>query len=82
MKEKRKHLWVTNISEILTVYEQAINIGKKRGLKEGDSISDIIIELLAKRKKANYIGKTDQDPEILKANLRENGVFPKRKKKE
>ena len=78
---KKDNMYIMNLGDVLDVYEQAINIGRKRGLKAGDSLSDIIVELLAKRKKANYIGKVDQDPEILEANLRENNVFKKKKEK-
>lgn len=78
---ENKHLWMFELGDILEVYEQAIDIGKKRGLKPGDSITDIIVELLNKRKKAHYLGTTDQDPDMLRANLRENGIYPKKKEK-
>lgn len=78
MKKNRKannilsmSMFITDIETTLTIFELA----KKNGKKAGDSCQEEFEIILKERpEKFTYIGKTEEDIDLLTGNLRERGL--------
>ena len=71
------NLWLLNIDDFMTIYEEAIILGKERGKKEGDNIEQEFFEIAKKKgmlDKIKHLGETNQDIDLLAGNLREKGL--------
>jgi hypothetical protein len=71
------NLWLLNIDDFMTIYEEAIILGKERGKKEGDNLEEEFFEIAKKKgmlDKIKHLGETNQDIDLLTGNLREKGL--------
>jgi rRNA maturation endonuclease Nob1 len=70
MKDKKFHTFIMDISTYLEIVELA----KKHGKKPGDEMNEELIEVMKKKGKIQYLGKTDKDLDLLAGELRERGI--------
>ena len=71
------NLYLINPEDYLTIMEEAIKLGKKRGKKEGENIEQEFFEIAAKKNKLDkikHLGQTEMDKGLITGNLRENGI--------
>jgi len=69
-------IWTMNVDTYLQVMEEAIILGKERGKKEGEEMSQEFFEIAKKKgilDKIKYLGETEMDKDLLTGNLREKG---------
>jgi len=65
-------LFTLNIDTYLEIYELAIKNGKVAGQNMQEEFNTIMKQ---KPDKFKYLGTIEQDKEMLKGNLRENGIY-------
>jgi predicted ATP-grasp superfamily ATP-dependent carboligase len=71
------NLFSMNISDYIEIMEEAIILGKERGKKEGDDLTQEFFEIAAKKnklEKIKYLGQTEMDKGLIVGNLREEGL--------
>jgi len=66
------NLYTLNIDTYLEIYELAIKNGKVAGQNMQEEFNTIMKQ---KQDKFKYLGTIEQDKEMLKGNLRENGIY-------
>lgn len=71
------NLFMMNIGDFLPIFEEAIELAKFRGKKEGENIEPEFFEIMKKHNKQDtmrHLGKTELDKDLLLGNLREEGI--------
>jgi predicted ATP-grasp superfamily ATP-dependent carboligase len=71
------NLFSMNISDYIEIMEEAIILGKERGKKEGDDLTQEFFEIAAKKnklEKIKHLGQTEMDKGLIVGNLREEGL--------
>jgi len=71
------NLFTMSISDYIEIMEEAIILGKERGKKEGDDLTQEFFEIAAKKnklEKIKHLGQTEKDIDLLSGDLRENGL--------
>jgi len=66
------NLYMLDVETYLEIYELAMKHGKTAGQNMQDEMNEIMAQ---KQDKIKLIGQTNQDKELLKGNLRENGIY-------
>jgi len=71
------NLFMLDIDTYIEIMEEAIILGKERGKKEGEDISQEFFEVAEKLGKLNnikHLGQTEMDKDLLIGNLREEKI--------
>jgi predicted ATP-grasp superfamily ATP-dependent carboligase len=71
------NLFSMSISDYIEIMEEAIILGKERGKKEGDDLTQEFFEIAAKKnklEKIKHLGQTEMDKGLIVGNLREEGI--------
>jgi len=71
------NLFTMSISDYIEIMEEAIILGKERGKKEGDDLTQEFFEIAAKKnklEKIKHLGQTEMDKGLIVGNLREEGL--------
>lgn len=78
MKEEnptKQLAYTISFDDFMEIYEEVIKLARLRGKKPGEDIGQEFMEVAyTNKKKVKYLGKTEQDIDMLTGNLRENGL--------
>jgi len=68
-------VFACSIEDYLTIMEEAVILGKERGKKTGDNLEKEFFEVAKKKNlMPQFLGKTEQDIDLIAGNLREDGL--------
>lgn len=71
------NIYLINPEDYIEIMGEAIILGKERGKKEGEDISQEFFEIAAKKNKLDkikHLGQTEMDKGLITGNLREEGL--------